>query len=229
MTKWFTSDLHFGHNNVIRYCNRPYKELHEMNVAMTNIWNETIKPGDLVYVIGDFSLSKRLSQEMVPRLNGDKILIVGNHDKPFKHIVKSNEVYSKENANRISDPICEQYLQDGWQSLHKELHLTLRDGTNVLLAHLPYAPKDGEQSFDSRYLDKRPIDKGLFLLHGHIHGRYIKNNNMLDVGIDAHGMKIISENDVIKFIKDERSFIESPITEFYKTRNEADFKNESEK
>ena len=217
MTKWFTSDLHWGHANIINYCNRPYKDVYEMNTDLTRIWNETIKEGDTVYVIGDFSLNKKMSSIITPLLNGNKILIVGNHDKPFKHIVKSNEEYSNENPNRIHNEVCEQYLQDGWKSLNKELKLTLRDDTNVVLNHLPYASKEG-QTFDTRYLDFRPKDEGLVLVHGHIHGRYKKFNNMIDVGHDAHG-RPISEDELIELIKDERTFIETHITEWYKERD----------
>lgn len=217
MTRWFTSDLHFGHRNILTYCNRPYKEVYYMDRDLIRIWNETIKPGDTVYVLGDFSLNKNYSKTITPLLNGNKILIVGNHDKPFKHIVKSNEVYSKENLNRIHNEVCEQYLQDGWQSIHKELEVTLRDGTNVLCSHLPYASKEGTK-FDTRYLEQRPKDNGLFLLHGHIHGRYKKLNNMIDVGHDAH-CKPINEDEIIQLMNDERNFIESPITEWYKERD----------
>lgn len=220
MSRFWTSDLHFGHANIIKYCKRPYTDVDEMNKDITRVWNETIKPEDTVYVIGDFSLSAKLSTQVLPLLNGTKILIVGNHDKPFKYMYKQNEEYSKEKTDRIRDPKCEQYLQDGWQSLHKDLRLTLRDGTNVLLAHFPFAPKDSTKGYDVRYLDKRPIDDGTFLLCGHQHGRFIKDNNMLDVGWDAHNGKILCEDEVIAYIKDERTYIPSHISEWYKTRNE---------
>lgn len=228
MTRWFTSDLHFGHNNIIRYCQRPFRDVHEMHNAMIQTWNETVKEGDEVYVVGDFSLSARYCKEILPLLNGTKILVVGNHDKPFKHIFKQTKEYSTQEAKRFRDQICEQYLQDGWQSLHRDLRLTLRDGTNVLLAHFPYAPKELDKGYDLRFLDKRPVDEGLFLLCGHQHGRFIKNTNMLDVGWDAHNGKILSEDDVISIMKDERTFIPSHITEWYKTRDEDKFRNKSE-
>lgn len=218
MTNWFVSDIHFGHRNIITYCNRPYKDIEEMHEAIIKIWNNTVKEGDTVYVIGDFSLNPRWSKTITPLLNGDKILIVGNHNKPFKHIVKSNEVYSIEHTNREHNKVCEQYLQDGWKLLSKELQVTLRDGTNVLLSHFPYAPKESE-NFDRRFLELRPKDEGMFLLCGHLHGKFIKNNNSIDVGIDAHNMKMLSEDDIINYIKDERKFIPSHLTDWYNERN----------
>ena len=216
MTKWFTSDLHFGHRNVIPYCNRPYKDVDEMHKGLIKIWNDTVQEGDLVYVLGDFSLNKKYSKEILPLLKGDKILIPGNHDACFKFNPKENTKEAIEGAQRRYDKACQQYLQDGWQSIHQTLQVTLRSGIDVLLSHLPYAPKEG-QAFDRRYLDLRPKDEGLFLLHGHLHGKYKKYINMIDVGIDAHG-HLLSEDEVIALIESPYKFIDSPITEYYKNR-----------
>jgi len=55
MTKtWFTSDTHFGHFNIIEYCNRPFKTVDEMNSKLIRFWNERVKPDDIVYFLGDF-------------------------------------------------------------------------------------------------------------------------------------------------------------------------------
>ena len=216
MTKWFTSDLHFGHRNVIPYCNRPYKDVDEMHEALIKIWNDTVQEGDLVYVIGDFSLNPKWSKEVLPKLKGDKILIPGNHDACFKFPPKGNTAEAIEGAKRRYAKMCERYLQDGWKSISQELQLTLRNGVNVLLAHLPYAPKDGE-NFDRRYLDMRPENKGMFLLHGHMHCKYRKHYNSIDVGIDGD-LKLWSEDEIIALMNDEREHIDTPITEFYKNR-----------
>ena len=218
MTKWFTSDLHFGHRNVIPYCNRPFKDVEEMHKGLIEIWNNTVQEGDLVYVLGDFSLNKKYSREILPLLKGNKILVPGNHDACFKFLPKESTTSAIEGAKRRYTKACEQYLQDGWQSIHQELQITLRDGTNVLLAHLPYAPKEGE-NFDRRYLELRPKWAGLTLLHGHQHCKYRKHNNMIDVGIDGD-MKLWSEEEIIGLINDERTHIDSPITEWYKNRND---------
>lgn len=214
---YFTSDLHFGHKSVIDYCKRPYKDLEEMHKSFIEIWNSTVEEGDLVYVIGDFSLNKKWSREIVPLLKGYKILISGNHDACFKFDPKNDKQHAIDGANRRYNKACEQYLQDGWQSIHQTLRITLRNGVNVLLSHLPYAPKDSE-TFDRRYINMRPKWEGLPLLHGHLHGRYKKYKNMIDVGIDAHN-KILSEDEVIELMNDEREYIESPITNHYKEKD----------
>jgi len=215
--RFFTSDLHFGHKNVIPYCNRPYKDVEEMHKAIIKMWNKTVRKKDTVYVLGDFSLNPKWSKEIIPLLNGNKILISGNHDATFLFPAKENTKSAIEGAERRHKKMCERYIQDGWKSIHQILSLSLKSGHNVLLSHLPFAPKDKEE-FDTKYLDLRPKDEGQLLLCGHLHGIFIKYNNMIDVGIDAHEMKLISEDDVIKLINDERNYIPSKLTEYYKTK-----------
>lgn len=219
MNIYFTSDLHFGHKNVIPYCNRPYKDLEEMHEAIITIWNETVKEGDTVYVLGDFSLNKRWSQDITPLLNGNKILISGNHDDCFKHPRKETSGLSIQQYEEKCKRKCNEYLQHGWKEIHQSLTLQLKDGSNVLLSHLPYSPKEGEV-FDKRYLNLRPKDNLYqILLHGHLHCKYRKWNRMIDVGFDGD-YKLWSEDEILGLINDDRDIIESPITEWYKQKND---------
>ena len=73
------SDTHFGHSNIIKYCNRPFSSSDEMDELMVQNWNSVVKQNDIVYHLGDvyFSLSNINWQH---RLNGRKRLILGNHD-----------------------------------------------------------------------------------------------------------------------------------------------------
>ena len=80
---YFTSDTHFGHANIIKYCNRPFADVHHMNVEMTTRWNARVLPEDRVYHIGDFAMGhKSLIPNYLKRLNGEIIFIAGNHDRP---------------------------------------------------------------------------------------------------------------------------------------------------
>lgn len=76
---WFTSDTHYGHANVIKYCDRPFADVHEMNEALIENFNECVRPGDTVFHLGDFSFL-RDPGVIRRRLNGNLHLIAGNHD-----------------------------------------------------------------------------------------------------------------------------------------------------
>lgn len=75
------SDTHFSHNNVIQYEYRPFKDTDEMDNYMIENWNDTISENDLVFHLGDVILSgAKRAEEVLTKLNGRKILILGNHD-----------------------------------------------------------------------------------------------------------------------------------------------------
>ena len=81
---YVTSDLHFGHKNIIQYENRPFKDVEEMDTKLIENWNNIVTNEDTVYVLGDFSWYRgEKTNEILKQLNGMKILIKGNHDKNF--------------------------------------------------------------------------------------------------------------------------------------------------
>lgn len=215
--RYFTSDWHYGHRNVINYCNRPYADVDIMTKAMTKIWNDTVKPEDTVYFLGDFSLNPKWSKIIVPHLNGHKILIPGNHDAAFKFPPKVNTPQCIADTAKRHDRLLRAYKADGWEEVHQTMLLQLKDGTTVLMSHLPYASEAG-QKYDKRYTEFKPKDEGLYLLHGHLHCKYRKMGRMIDVGIDGD-FKLWSEDEIIELINDPREFIPTPITDFYKERN----------
>lgn len=81
MTDYVTGCTHFGHANIIRLAGRPFACVEEMDEAMIERWNETVKPGDTVYHLGDFSMQGRHTARVEPLLNGRLVRIRGNHDK----------------------------------------------------------------------------------------------------------------------------------------------------
>jgi len=92
MRYWVTSDQHYGHGNIIKYAVRPFSSTEEMNETMIRKFNERVKPEDITFIIGDFCFKHPVSQDVdaggrpvkssqwLERLNGQKIMIRGNHD-----------------------------------------------------------------------------------------------------------------------------------------------------
>ena len=78
---YFIADTHFNHANIIKYCNRPFKNTYEMNEYIIKKWNSVVKEADTVYHLGDVGFgSLQEVKSLVERLNGRKILLRGNHD-----------------------------------------------------------------------------------------------------------------------------------------------------
>jgi len=83
--KYYTSDLHLSHKNIIKYENRPFQNVDEMDDYMICKWNNKVGKGDEVYILGDFAFcSGRKANELLRKLNGQKFLIKGNHDSFLK-------------------------------------------------------------------------------------------------------------------------------------------------
>lgn len=79
---FFTSDLHFGHQNVIRFDNRPFDSVEQMDNELRTRWNNRVSKQDVVYVLGDISwYGNEKTYDIISSLNGQKHLIKGNHDK----------------------------------------------------------------------------------------------------------------------------------------------------
>ena len=153
---YFTSDLHIGHKNIIKYSNRPFSSVEEMNEALIANWNKTVKPEDDIWHLGDFFFTKEKQEaiDILNKLNGRKHLIWGNHDKQLKEIVKSN-------PNIVSS------YQD-YKELKYNNHL-------FVLFH-----------YGQRVWNKCHIEGNYSIhLYGHSHGVLPPYNNSVDVGVDA--------------------------------------------
>lgn len=128
---YFIADAHFGHNNIIKYENRPFLNIDEMDTALIKKWNSVVNSDDTVYILGDFTLKHNFEKVKYyfDQLNGHKILIRGNHDA-LKEI---------------------QYLKMGFQSISDCITLeNLIDGRDVILSHYP--PELEDINEDTYYL-----------------------------------------------------------------------------
>ena len=85
MAIWITADTHFGHANIIKYCQRPFSSVEEMDEAIISRWNAVVKPKDTIYHLGDFTL-KKSANEYLDKLNGKILFIPGSHDYWLKKV-----------------------------------------------------------------------------------------------------------------------------------------------
>jgi calcineurin-like phosphoesterase family protein len=96
MTTWFTADQHFGHTRIIEYVKRPFSSVDEMDDALINSWNERVREEDLVYHLGDFTLSNYKGFEYyLNKLNGTIFFVPGGHDQRWLSSYKKNGSDSK--------------------------------------------------------------------------------------------------------------------------------------
>jgi len=76
---YFTADTHFGHTNIIKYCNRPFSDVEEMDETIIKTWNRMVGQDDIVYHLGDFSMGD--PRKYYSRLSGKVLIVPGSHDK----------------------------------------------------------------------------------------------------------------------------------------------------
>ena len=170
MTTWFTADLHLGHANIIDYCDRPFRDVAEMNAELVRRWNQVVSPTDLVWVVGDVAMGRvEENLELVGQLAGHKRLVCGNHDRCW--------------SNRKGwETWADRYRSAGFEEIFNEpvpLHLGRHP---VLVSHFPYR---GDSHAEDRFVDARPVDRGMWLLHGHVHGSWRTKDHIINVGVDV--------------------------------------------
>ena len=174
MTVFFTSDTHFGHENVIKYCGRPYESTKQMDDAIISNWNAVVGKDDIVWHLGDFCLCRSTDiGGYFDRLHGHKYLVIGNHDNKSK-------------------------------SYYKRLgFLEVYDYVDLCEFHLCHYPIEGDSHFEDRYLHKRPKVLDKWILSGHVPEKWKIKDNCFNVGVDVNGFKPISMEQVRDVIRQE--------------------------
>lgn len=126
------ADTHFGHKNICQFSDkygkqlRPWNNPDDMDEAMVTLWNETVRPEDKVYCLGDIAINRRCIST-IGRCNGDKVLIKGNHDiaklkefTPYFRDIRACQTFGKVILTHI--PIHPQCM-DRWDlNIHGHLH-----------------------------------------------------------------------------------------------------------
>lgn len=131
--KWFTSDPHFFHENIILYCGRPFANAEIMNECLIENWNSVVGDNDFVYVLGDLFLkgTEKERSELLWSLKGRKRLIVGNHDdtifKQSKVINAFEKIqywkgFPEHNFTATHVPHILDKLRDGEFNVHGHTH-----------------------------------------------------------------------------------------------------------
>jgi calcineurin-like phosphoesterase family protein len=130
---FLVSDTHFGHAGVCRFTDdttgekiRPWTDAAAMDEAMVKMWNETVKPTDKVYHLGDVVINRR-SLSIMHRLNGDKVLIRGNHDifrdEEYREHFRELRAYHVMNGMILSHiPLHPESLGRFGVNIHGHLH-----------------------------------------------------------------------------------------------------------
>jgi calcineurin-like phosphoesterase family protein len=201
--RWWTSDLHVNHQNIIDFCGRPFYKEHvvhfalgdsvvevpdvdAMNQALLDNYNSVVAPADEVWFVGDLVMGRfETSIEFMRQFHGDKYLIPGNHDRCHKMLPKWRK----------------------WQPYYEAVGFTVLDSQvttkvgnqDVKVCHFPYT---FTHPSDDRYSVLRPDDTGEWLIHGHTHDteRFDLEHRTIHVGVDAWDYFPVSESAIEKII-----------------------------
>jgi calcineurin-like phosphoesterase family protein len=176
MKHFFTADLHFGHDNIIKYCNRPFSKASEMNGVLIDNWNSRVDSKDQVWILGDIAfLNQEQIVDILKQLKGNIHVILGNHDR------------------HINGPVLNFLASE--PTLYKELSFAESrvDGgkQNIVLFHYPML------SWNRSYYKS-------WHLHGHIHSTPEKRKRAgryaLDVGVDGNNFFPYSYENVFELM-----------------------------
>lgn len=186
---WVTSDLHFGHMQIVKYEPKRKEVLGETiaehDETLLKRINSKVKPDDILIILGDFSLSSgQVVRDYRARIHCKNVqLVVGNHDKHSQSFYQ-NAGFSVV-CYEMTLKICTEYVR---------------------LRHHPYRKPWWRTIFPWQYKErdrnKRPINRGGFLLHGHVHSRQAQRiiGRRINVGVDMNNYYPLSMKDLEKLI-----------------------------
>jgi len=176
MATFFTADLHFGHEAIIGFCDRPFADVQEMNRALVSNWNSRVSNDDHVYIVGDLFYGGRDAAGMeeaisiVSRLNGVLHLVAGNHDFPYLKNMEYHYLFADVDQIR--------YLK--------------HEGKHIYLCHYPMAEWSG-------------YFRGSWHIYGHIHndkkgpayGYLASQERALNAGVDICGFMPVTFEELV--------------------------------
>lgn len=179
MSEFIISDTHFNNDNIIRYCNRPFKDAADMNEQLIRNWNEVVRPDDTVYHLGDFIMGlAENTVDILNRLNGHIVLARGNHDSRRKLAI----------YERFPEKIT---VQDC-------IHLPYK-GLYFFMCHFPL---ENEAFYDMIVQDNSEV----ILVHGHVHDHepfYNPIHHKFNACVDVTGFKPVPVDTFYNLVKED--------------------------
>jgi calcineurin-like phosphoesterase family protein len=184
--RFFTSDWHIGHENIIKFCDRPFASVKDMNQSILNTMNRAAGPEDELWILGDLAMGDwDASMNSMKQLVAGKIFLVpGNHDKCHPMHKKAEQYRNR-------------YVSVGMEitAPHVKTHL---EGQPIWVSHFPYV---GDSGYVDRFVDWRLNDTGSWLVCGHVHEKWRQMGRQINVGVDAWGGNPVSEDTIKQMIK----------------------------
>lgn len=170
--KYYIADTHFGHENIIRFCNRPFSSVNEMNEVIINNWNKRVKEIDEIYIAGDMFFKMNIGEveAILNRLKGRKHLIIGNHDSSW-----------------ITDELIDKYFESCNNYL--EIHDYKKF---IVLSHYPmlsYNKQSGGYMIHGHIHNDTLFDYWPVL---------VRRERILNAGVDINGFKPVTINELIE-------------------------------
>lgn len=169
---YFTADLHLGHDNIISFCNRPFKNIEEMDKAIINNWNSKVTEKDEVWILGDFSYrSVKNVENYLQKLKGKKHLIIGNHDRTWMEKIDLDKYFFS--IDKIS--------------------YTCVDSKNIIMCHYPIMEWSGY--YHDYYMVYGHIHNSVGQPYWNL---IIENKFMLNAGVDINNFFPVTFDELIE-------------------------------
>jgi calcineurin-like phosphoesterase family protein len=187
VTRFWTADPHIGHRNIIKYAERPFKDLDHMHSVIRDRWNSTVMPDDTVVICGDLALGPIENLQFFKQLNGQKLVIAGNHDRMWR----GNKWEYRQRYHDAHEDAGLQFasygepIDCGWIG---------EPADQVFVAsHFPY---DSDERHGDRFAEWYPKDEGKFLVHGHVHTSWVQRGRQINVGMDVRDFTPVSDDEL---------------------------------
>lgn len=193
---FFTSDWHIGHDKAIFFDQRPFASMEHMHNSLITRFNATVPESGICYFLGDMGNRTEDMRKVIMRLNGIKVLVLGNHDKGtttmyncgFDVVLHSASIYIGDHRITMS---------------HCPLLGVLREDTSQMKANVVENWHGESKEKNQRFTVK---DEGQFHLHGHIHSRKDKTvskkilDRQFDVGVTANNYAPVSISQIESWV-----------------------------